>query len=107
MKSAVRQDSIILGTVDASESSDQLVVKYIYRQESELSKTSSTDADPPRIAVVGSLNSDIFIGVERLPQVGETIGANRVQKAFGGKVNNSDHHFPSHLYSRHLLCLQN
>ena len=40
------------------------------------------------IAVVGSLNLDIFLKVHRLPQVGETIASNAVVKAYGGKGAN-------------------
>ena len=41
----------------------------------------------PKIAVVGSMNVDVFICVERNPILGETIAAKKVVKAFGGKVS--------------------
>ena len=41
----------------------------------------------PRITVVGSMNMDTFMLVKGLPQIGETIAAKGVKKAFGGKVS--------------------
>ena len=42
-----------------------------------------------KITVVGSLNQDIFLKVQQLPLVGETIAANAVERAYGGKGANS------------------
>ena len=41
-----------------------------------------------KIVVLGSLNLDIFLKVQRLPQVGETIASSEVVKAYGGKGAN-------------------
>ena len=38
---------------------------------------------------MGSLNQDIFLKVKRLPQIGETIAANAVERAYGGKGANA------------------
>ncbi len=46
-------------------------------------------ADPrPAVAVLGSLNMDCVIGVTQAPQPGETVAAQRVQYASGGKGAN-------------------
>jgi hypothetical protein len=40
-----------------------------------------------KIVVVGSLNEDRFLSVTRMPQEGETIGAEGCELIFGGKVS--------------------
>ena len=50
---------------------------------------SALKAVQARITVVGSLNQDIFLKVRRLPKVGETIAANAVERAYGGKGANA------------------
>jgi ribokinase len=42
-----------------------------------------------KVVVLGSANLDIFIKVERAPQVGETISSNHLEKAIGGKGCNT------------------
>jgi sugar/nucleoside kinase (ribokinase family) len=39
------------------------------------------------IVVLGSINIDTFLTVERQPQVGETIKASSMKQGFGGKVS--------------------
>ena len=47
------------------------------------------DSQQSSIAVLGSLNYDVFLKIERLPIEGETIAASdEVQKTFGGKGAN-------------------
>ena len=48
--------------------------------------TSKNDQTQAEIAVVGSLNADIFIRARRMPAPGETIDAGGILKAYGGKV---------------------
>ncbi|KAK4803608.1 hypothetical protein SAY86_003425 [Trapa natans] len=56
-----------------------------------LSVASSTDnstSDLPPLVVVGSANADIYVEIERLPGVGETISAKSGQSLAGGKGAN-------------------
>ena len=47
------------------------------------------ESSSKKVAVLGSLNYDVFLKIERLPKDGETIAASDdVQKAFGGKGAN-------------------
>ena len=41
-----------------------------------------------KVTVVGSLNQDIFLKVQKLPLVGETIAATSMERAYGGKGAN-------------------
>ena len=41
----------------------------------------------PRIAVVGSMNVDIFLKMHRMPNLSETVASDSMVKAFGGKVS--------------------
>ena len=42
-----------------------------------------------KVCVVGSLNQDIFLKVNRLPKIGETIASEAVVRAYGGKGANT------------------
>ena len=53
------------------------------------------------ISVLGSLNVDIFICMDRLPRIGETIESKEVKKAFGGKVS-KERKFLIH----HCVCIR-
>lgn len=48
----------------------------------------SSDGRPPRVVVVGSVNLDLVVQVERLPQPGETVGGGRLTRVPGGKGAN-------------------
>lgn len=50
--------------------------------------TDGAPAGPPRVAVVGSLNMDITVGVPRLPRAGETVLGGESRFAGGGKGAN-------------------
>ena len=43
---------------------------------------------PPRVTVVGSINLDLVVQVERLPERGETVGGGRFARVPGGKGAN-------------------
>src|ERR1700745_1987378 len=45
-------------------------------------------ASTPRIAVVGSANTDLITFTDRFPQAGETLFGNRFDLGFGGKGAN-------------------
>ena len=45
--------------------------------------------EPVKVAVVGSFCRDIFLKVNRLPKVGETIGSEGIVRAWGGKGANT------------------
>ena len=47
-----------------------------------------SDTDPPRIVVVGSVNLDLVVQVERLPEPGETVGGGVFSRVPGGKGAN-------------------
>lgn len=42
----------------------------------------------PKIVVLGSLNGDIILKVNKLPQAGETLATSSLSKANGGKGMN-------------------
>ena len=46
----------------------------------------------PKIAVVGSMNVDIFLKMRRMPKLTETVASDSMEKAFGGKVSLIFHH---------------
>jgi ribokinase len=41
-----------------------------------------------RIVVLGSASHDIFLKVDRMPHVGETLSCSGVERSFGGKGAN-------------------
>ena len=43
---------------------------------------------PPRVVVVGSINVDLVVSVERLPAAGETVAGGRFAQHGGGKSAN-------------------
>src|SRR5205814_9664689 len=43
---------------------------------------------PPRICVVGSLNTDLTFRIPRLPKLGETLRSNEFHVGYGGKGAN-------------------
>jgi ribokinase len=45
----------------------------------------------PRVAVVGAVNADYIVRVERLPQPGETVTGGRLSVRPGGKGANQAH----------------
>ena len=45
-----------------------------------------TAQQPPPLVVVGSVNADLVLQVERLPKDGETLGAQALNTFPGGKV---------------------
>lgn len=51
-------------------------------------KSSNKLSNKSKITVLGSANYDIFIFVERPPEMGETISANKLTNACGGKGAN-------------------
>lgn len=61
---------------------------FITERGSVSSPESSDDTPKERIAIVGSLNMDIVMKVPHLPKVGETILANDIKNAAGGKGAN-------------------
>lgn len=52
------------------------------------SSADSSASDLPPLVVVGSANADIYVEIDRLPRVGETIAANSGQSLAGGKGAN-------------------
>lgn len=59
-----------------------------YKLENTLSLDIPVSSRMPRIVVVGSINIDITLNVDELPQPGKTISANKSSTALGGKGAN-------------------
>jgi len=53
-----------------------------------ISATAAANAPPPHIVVVGSANADIYVEVDRLPLIGETVAARAGRSLAGGKGAN-------------------
>lgn len=53
-----------------------------------LSAAAAANAPPPHIVVVGSANADIYVEVDRLPLIGETVAARAGRSLAGGKGAN-------------------
>lgn len=53
-----------------------------------LSAAAAANAPPPHIVVVGSANADIYVEVDRLPHIGETVAARAGRSLAGGKGAN-------------------
>jgi hypothetical protein len=49
-------------------------------------EAASAGQPPPPLVVVGSVNADLVLQVERLPKDGETLGAQSLNTFPGGKV---------------------
>jgi len=47
-----------------------------------------SDTEPPRIVVVGSVNLDLVVRIDRLPEPGETVGGGTFSRVPGGKGAN-------------------
>ena len=43
-----------------------------------------------KVVVLGSINIDIFLKIDRQPQVGETMACNNMTVGYGGKVDTNE-----------------